>query len=108
MLNPNTSSAATKASALYVSEWIAHRHLSDDAIASELGVSRETIWRWRSGKRKLHVETLVQLATVLDIEPHQFWLPPSRPSIDALLKYATDDVWACAYDIVSRLIHKPS
>ena len=51
---------------------------------------------------------LAALARILNLEPEQFWQSPSRPSLDALLKYATDEERAMAFDIVSRLIRRPS
>ena len=96
----------TRSPHLYISEWFDHLSLSDEDVGRRLGKARETVWRWRVGQRQLTVDKLVLLARALDIEPEQFWQPPARPSIDALLKYASDDDRAVAFDIVSRLTRR--
>jgi transcriptional regulator with XRE-family HTH domain len=92
----------------YLAEWLEYRGLSDQAVGDRMGIARETVWRWRVGDRRPRHELLIQLAQILEIELEQFWQPPSRPSLDALLKHAPDDEHARAYDIVQRLIRKSS
>jgi hypothetical protein len=93
---------------LYVREWIEFRGLSDETVGNRLGRARETIWRWRTEQHRLNPEKLAELASALDIEPQDFFRPPSRPSIDALVESAPDDLRNTALDIVRRLVGRKS
>jgi transcriptional regulator with XRE-family HTH domain len=93
---------------LYIEEWIKFRGLSDETVGNRLGRARETIWRWRTEQHRLNPEKLAELASALDIEPQDFYRPPSRPSIDALVEDAPDDLRNTALDIVRRLVGRKS
>jgi transcriptional regulator with XRE-family HTH domain len=70
------------------------RGLSDERLAGRLNVARETVTRWRSQQHRLNPDKIAALAIALDLTPEQLWRPPppaNRPSIDALLKDASDD-----------------
>jgi transcriptional regulator with XRE-family HTH domain len=91
---------------LYIDEWMAERDLSDEKLGGRLGVARQTVFRWRREQWRLDTEKIGLLAEALGIEPEELWRPPSRPSIDALLKDATPEMRDTAADIVRRLIGK--
>ena len=93
---------------LYIKEWMDHREMSDERVASRLGVARETVWKWRTQPTRLNPGKLQALAAVLGIEPPDFYRPPSRPSLDAMVAEAPDDVQAMAVDIVRRLVRRGS
>lgn len=79
---------------LYIAEWMEHRGLSDEKLAGRLDVARETVTRWRSQQHRLNPDKIAAIAKALDIEPEELWRPPppsNRPSIDAMLKGASDD-----------------
>ena len=77
---------------LYIEEWMAKRDVRDEAVANRIGVARETVTRWRRQHHRLNPEKIAALASALDLEPIQLWSPPSRPSVDALLKGASDEM----------------
>lgn len=93
---------------LYVKEWMDARGLSDEKLGNRLGVARETVWRWRTEQHRLNPEKLAQLASALDIEPQDFYRPPTRPSLDAIVEDAPDDLRNTAVDIVRRLVGRNS
>jgi transcriptional regulator with XRE-family HTH domain len=93
---------------LYIKEWLDHRALSDERAAGRLGVSRETVWKWRTQPHRLTTDKMAALASILDIEPEELYRPPNHPSLDAMVKGQPDDVQAMAADIVRRLIGRAS
>jgi transcriptional regulator with XRE-family HTH domain len=93
---------------LYIKEHMDARDLSDERMADRLGVTRQTVFRWRKEQHRLDPEKIARLAAALDIEPEDLWRHPARPSLDALVKKAPDDLHATAVDIVKRLVRRGS
>lgn len=93
---------------LYIKEWMDARGLSDEKVANRVGVARETIYRWHNEQHRLNPEKIAQLADALDMEPAEFYRPPGRQSLDAMVQNVPDDVQAMAVDIVARLVGKAS
>lgn len=96
---------------LYIGEHMARRGVTDERLANRLGRARETIWRWRVGKRRVTEKTLAELAHGLDPEmkPEDFFRPPEpegpkAPSLDDLVENAPEEVRAMAFDVVKRLV----
>ena len=75
---------------LYIEEWMAYRGLSDEKLANRLEVARETVTRWRGQQHRLNPDKIAAIASALDCEPEELWHPPSRPSLDALVKDRPD------------------
>lgn len=97
-----------KAAHLYIKEWLDHLDLSDEKVANRLGVARETVYRWRTGDRRLNPEKIAALAAALNLEPLDLYRRPSEESLDALVKDAPPELRATAADIVRRLVGKAS
>lgn len=93
---------------LYITEWFKERGLNDEKVGLRLEKDRATIFRWRTEQHRLNPEKIAALAHVLEVEPEELWRPPSRPSLDAAIKDAPDDVQNMAYDIVVRMAGKAS
>lgn len=92
---------------LYLTEWRDHAELTDAVWAERIGVSRETIWRWQKEQWRLDPGKIKKLADSIGIEPEQFWRPPGRPSIDAILKDASMDVIAeIAVDAARKVVRE--
>ena len=94
---------------LYITEWMEVRDLTDEAIANQLGLSRETIWKWRNQQHRLTPQKILDLAGVLNVRPEQLWYPPSHanvPSLDELIIGASDELRRTATDIVKRLVER--
>ena len=91
---------------LYIEEWMAARELSDETLANRLDTSRTTVWRWRTQQHRLNPEKIAQLAAALNLEPQDLWRPPARaerPSVDALLRDASDEIVQKAVELVAIL-----
>lgn len=92
---------------LYIAEWMEERGLSDEKLAKKLGVARETVTRWRNQQHRLNPDKIANIAAALDLEPWQLFAPPApsnRPSIDALLRDASDDLVQRAAEVAAILL----
>src|SRR5690349_7208577 len=85
-----------RAPKLFLSEWMDNRGLSDERLAGRLGVERETVNRWRNHPQRLSLPRIEEIAQAHDCEPADLWRHPGRPSADALLRDAPDDIQAKA------------
>jgi transcriptional regulator with XRE-family HTH domain len=91
---------------LYLDQWFEYRGLNDEKVAARIGVDRTTVWKWRNNQSRLDPDKIAALAEALDCKPEQLWqLPPraERPSVDALLQDAPDDVVRKAVEMISIL-----
>jgi transcriptional regulator with XRE-family HTH domain len=92
---------------LYLEEWLAHLGVTDIELAKRIGAARETIWRYQAGKRQPAPARQAEIAKALGIKPAQLWeMPPGgnrRPSLDAIIEGASDEVYGMAVDIVRRI-----
>jgi len=79
-----------------LAEWMKRKGIDDKRLAERLdGITRESVTRWRTQRRRPKPENVAALAHALGIEEDQLWqLPPpeKRPSIDAILKDASDEI----------------
>lgn len=91
---------------LYIKEWMDDRDLSDEKVAARLEVARETVWRWRTEQHRLNPTKLSALATAIGIQPQDFWRPPSRPSVDELLRDEPIETIQRAADVVRIMVRK--
>lgn len=77
---------------IFLSEWMDSLELTDEALADKLRVSRNTVWRWRSGERRLYLENLDRIADAMGLtSAADLYRRPGRRSVDALLNYATPE-----------------
>jgi transcriptional regulator with XRE-family HTH domain len=93
---------------LYVEEWLEHLGISDDALAGRLNIARTSVWRWKNEQHRLSPGKIQQLADALGIKPVQLWSLPTRPSLDALLDDATDEVRQQAAEMLKILVRRSS
>ena len=93
---------------LYITEWFEDRGLNDEQVANRLDppVDRATVFRWRKEQHRLNPEKIGKLALALDLEPHELWRPPGRPSLDAIVAGSSEEVQDMAADIVRRMVGK--
>jgi transcriptional regulator with XRE-family HTH domain len=89
---------------LYIEEWMKALGLTDEKLAERLETNRTTVWRWRSEQKRLNPEKIAAIAQAIGIEPELLWRLPSRPSLDAIVKDASDDMVQKAADVVKILI----
>lgn len=91
---------------LFIKEWQDHQKIGPETMADRLKIERESYYRLIREQHRINTVKLAELADAMGIEPADFYRPPTRPSLDALLEKATDDVRETAVDIVRRLIGK--
>ncbi len=89
---------------LHLREWREYRQLSVEQLASRIGVTRQTVFRWEKDQRKLTPDKIVNISKALEIERWQLWNPPSLPSVDAELMNAIRDERQMIVDIAKRIL----
>lgn len=85
---------------IFLSEWMDKRQLSDERLADRLEVERETVNRWRNYPQRLSLPRIEDIAAALDIEPADLWRHPDRPSADALLRGAPEELQNSAVEML--------
>lgn len=81
--------------------------LTDEALGEKLRVSRNTVWRWRSGERRLYLENLDRIAEAMGLtSAADLYRRPGRRSVDALLNYATPKQIDDVIEFTNRFIIK--
>lgn len=95
---------------LFIKEWQEQWELSPETMAGRLGIERESYYRLLREPHRINTDKLAQLADAMghDMEPQDFYRPPSRPSVDAMLEKVPESVRETAVDIVRRLVGKAS
>ena len=75
---------------LYIAEWREHRGLTQKQLGERLEppVTDVAVSRWETGRRKPPMDAL---ADALELEPADFYRPPSQPSADALLRDMSEE-----------------
>lgn len=112
--NPNVAGMVTRIrqgakAHLYIKEWREFRNMSGERLAGLLEVDRTAIWRWETGKRRPNPEQQAAIAHAMGIEPADLWrLPATRPSLDALMKDAPDDIFDAVAEMARRLTRRAS
>lgn len=92
--------------ALYVKEWQTHWHISPEAMAGRLGIKRESYYRLLREPHRINIPKLHELAAAMghSMTAQDFFSPPDRPSMDAMVQDAPEDLQKTAVDIVRRLV----
>lgn len=83
---------------------MAERGLNDESLGNRMGKSRVTVWRWRTEQHRLNPQKIAELAHALGLEPEGLWRPPSRPSVDAALKGASDEMVKKAVEVIAIMM----
>lgn len=89
---------------IFLGEWMDSVGLTDEALAEKLGVSRNTVWRWRSGERRLYLETLELIAEMMGMKAADLYRRPGRRSVDAILDSATPKQIDDVIDFANRFV----
>lgn len=93
---------------LYIKEWVTHLGLSDEDVASRLGIGRTSFWKQYTDQNRLNPAKVAQIAEALDIHHSQLNYPPGTESLDAIVEAAEPEVRQMAADIVKRMVGKAS
>jgi transcriptional regulator with XRE-family HTH domain len=94
---------------VYLTEHMEKLGLSDETLANRLDVSRQTVWRWQKETWRLDPPKMAALAEAMDLEgPGALFLPPERPSLDAILVDAPQDIYDALVEHARKLVRKAS
>ncbi len=80
---------------IWLAAWMERKGVDEDELAHRARVNRSTVNRWQSESRNPRWDNIHRIAAALGITPDQLMQPPPdphRPSIDAILRDAPDDV----------------
>ena len=78
---------------LYIAEHREAKGYTQERLGALLGVGKNTVSRWEIDQKRLNPIKIANIAHALGITPTELWGPPTkRPSIDAMLKNAPDDL----------------
>lgn len=89
---------------LFLKEHREAKGVSALAMAGRLGIERESVYRLEREPWRVNGDKQAAWAYALGIEPAALWSPPGRPSLDAMIAEAPQDVQDMAADIVRRLV----
>jgi transcriptional regulator with XRE-family HTH domain len=89
---------------LYLVEHRKARGVSPEEMAGRLGISRQSVHRWEREQHRMTPDKQAAYAEALGIEPADLWRPPDKPSIDAMLTKASDDLRQKAAEMIAILL----
>jgi transcriptional regulator with XRE-family HTH domain len=89
---------------LFLKEHREAKGLSAEQMGGRLEIERESVYRLEREPQRVRPDTQAAWADACGVEPEDLWRPPDRPSLDAMVKDAPDDVQKMAADIVRRLV----
>ena len=91
----------------YIKEWIDHLGLTDDQVASRMGLSsRSSVWKLYTQQHRLTPDKVARLADALQLDPKELLFPPAVPSLDALAEGATPEERAAMVTDISRRLRR--
>lgn len=91
----------------YIKEWIEHLGLTDDQVASRMGLSsRSSVWKLYTQQHRLTPDKVARIADALERDPKELLFPPTIPSLDALADEATPEQRAAIVTDISRRLRK--
>lgn len=62
-----------------LSEWLDYFGYEDSEFGALMGVTRQSIWRYRHEPNRLNPAIMVRIGEILGIHPEQLWhMPPQR------------------------------
>ncbi len=91
---------------LYIAERQSAAGLSDAQLAQRVGVTRQTIFRWKKEHWRVTSDNIEKLASVFGCEPRDLFRPPAFESVDAIIENLSDDLRARVVEIAKVLARK--
>lgn len=89
---------------LFLKEHRKAKGISATAMGEKLGIERESVYRLEREQWRVNTDKQAEYAAALGIEPEELWSAPGTASLDAMIKFASDDLKEMAADIVRRLV----
>lgn len=93
---------------MYIEEWMKELGWTDETLASKLNTNRVTVYRWRTEQHRLNPQKISAIAEAIGRQPEDLWRLPHRPSIDGMLRDASDDLAKKATEVIDILLRSAS
>lgn len=91
----------------YIKEWIEHLGLTDDQVASRMGLSsRSSVWKLYTEQHRLTPGKVAQIADALDRDPKELLFPPDVPSLDAMAEGVSKELRAAMVTDIARRMRR--
>lgn len=91
---------------LYIAERQAALGLSDAQLGNRVGVTRQTIFRWKREQWRVTADNMDKLAGVFGCDPRDLFRPPAFESVDAIIEGLSDDLRLQVIEIAKVLAKK--
>jgi transcriptional regulator with XRE-family HTH domain len=93
-----------RARRIFFRAWREKFHLTQEQIANRIGTTGATVHRIETAARDYTGRYLHAYAEALGIEPTDLYRPPERPSLDAKLRDADDDIVLRAHEMLEIIL----
>lgn len=80
--------------------------ISASIVAGRLGIERESVLRLERKPKRVATETVEAYADAIGVDARDLYLPPGRPSLDAIADSAPDDMIVDLADIARRMVRR--
>lgn len=91
---------------LFLREHREAKQVSATIMGGRLGIERESVLRLEREPWRVNSEKQAAYAAALELAPEDLWRPPGRPSLDAMVETAPQDIQEMATDLVRRLVSR--
>lgn len=91
----------------FLREWREAKGLSQEELAKRLDTSKGVISRYETGERSMNIETQFRVSAALGIWVGELFLPPDKPSTDALLANQPREIWQHIHGIAKATVKPP-
>lgn len=88
----------------YIAEHMLDKGYDDQRLAGRIGVRRETVNRWKNSRRGVKPSKAERIAEAMDMTVEQLTRPPSRPSLDALVRDKPDELVRHLAETITSLL----
>ena len=87
----------------YIREWMEVRDINQERLAGRLEVESSTISKLLTGRMRMSDRWMSAIADALNLEIHELFLDPDRPSQNELLEGLDEDQKAAVINLVNMM-----
>ena len=87
----------------YIREWMEVRDINQERLAGRLEVESSTISKLLTGRIRMSDRWMSAIADALNLEIHELFLDPDRPSQNELLEGLDEDQKAAVINLVNMM-----